>query len=128
MVGLGRSGYYDGLAAVVMVLRWLDCGGEGATMAGLQWRECYVGLSERAGHVMAEEGLCVGDSVCLYSEDVSGYLYSFQSSSIHSELAVVPRQSRNKPQVPYSQATRHPIPISDMSHTGIGRIPIRDVT
>ena len=48
MVGLGRSGYDDGLAAVVMVLRWLDCGGEGATMAGLQWRECYVGLSEVA--------------------------------------------------------------------------------
>ena len=51
MVGLGRSGYYDGLAAVVMVLRWLDCGGDGATMAGVarvQWRECYVGLSELA--------------------------------------------------------------------------------
>ena len=48
MVGLGRSGYDDGLAAVVMVLRWLDCGGEGATMAGLQWRECYVGLSQVA--------------------------------------------------------------------------------
>ena len=48
MVGLGRTGYDDGLAAVVMVLRWLDCGGEGATMAGLQWRECYVCLSEVA--------------------------------------------------------------------------------
>ena len=48
MVGLGRSGYYDGLAAVVMVLRWFGCGGDGTTMAGLQWRECYVGFSEVA--------------------------------------------------------------------------------
>ena len=38
MVGLGRSGYYDGWAAVVRVLRWLDSGGEGTTMAGLKWR------------------------------------------------------------------------------------------
>ena len=28
----------------------------------------------------------------------------------------------------FCAATRHPIPVSDMSHTGIGQIPIRDVT
>ena len=37
MVGLRCLGYYDGWAAVVRVVRWLDCGGEGATMVGLQW-------------------------------------------------------------------------------------------
>ena len=46
MVGLRWSGYYNGLdvvfgvlrrlPAVVWILRWLDCGGEGTTMAGLQ--------------------------------------------------------------------------------------------
>ena len=45
MVGLGRSGYDDGLAAVVMVLRWLDCGGEGATMVGLGRSGYYDGLA-----------------------------------------------------------------------------------
>ena len=28
MVGLGPSGYDNGLAAVAMVLRWLDCGAQ----------------------------------------------------------------------------------------------------
>ena len=37
MAGLGRSGYYDGLAAVVMVLRWLDWGDQGTTMVWLRW-------------------------------------------------------------------------------------------
>ena len=37
MVGLRLSGYYDGWAAVVMVLRWLDCGGQGITTVGLCW-------------------------------------------------------------------------------------------
>ena len=37
IVGLGRSGYYDGWAAVVRVLRSLDCGGEGTTMGRLRW-------------------------------------------------------------------------------------------
>ena len=45
MVGLGRSGYYDGLAAVVMVLRWLDCGGEGTTMVGQGRSGYYDGLA-----------------------------------------------------------------------------------
>ena len=51
MVGLRWSGYYDGWAAVVMVLRRLDCTGEGgksATMGGPRWRECYVSWSEVA--------------------------------------------------------------------------------
>ena len=46
MVGLGRSGYDDGLAAVVMVLRWLDCGGEGATSVCLRWRWYYYGWAK----------------------------------------------------------------------------------
>ena len=37
MVGLVLSGYEDGLAAVVMVLRWLDCGDHGTTMVWLRW-------------------------------------------------------------------------------------------
>ena len=46
MVGLGRSGYDDGLAAVVIVLRWLDCGGESATSVCLRWRWCYYGWAK----------------------------------------------------------------------------------
>ncbi|KAK2186847.1 hypothetical protein NP493_187g03055 [Ridgeia piscesae] len=53
---------------------------------------------------MEGEALCVGDQVCLYSEDVLGYIVSFQSSCIHNELAVVSRQEREKPQVPNCQA------------------------
>ena len=43
MVGLGPSGYDNGLAAVAMVLRWLDCGGEGTTMVGLGRSGYYDG-------------------------------------------------------------------------------------
>ena len=37
MVGLRWSGYYDGWTVLMRVLRWLDCGGQGTTMVGLQW-------------------------------------------------------------------------------------------
>ena len=43
MVGLGPSGYDNGLAAVAMVLRWLDCGGEGTIMVGLGRSGYYDG-------------------------------------------------------------------------------------
>ena len=33
---------------------------------------------------MEGEALCVGDQVCLYSEDVLGYIVSFQSRYVSS--------------------------------------------
>ena len=63
MVGLGPSGYDNGLAAVVMVLRWLDCGGEGTTMVGLGRSGYYDGL---AAVVMALRWLdCGGDGATM---------------------------------------------------------------
>ena len=49
MVGLGRSGYYDGWAAVVRVARvlpWVDRDGESATSVGLRWRWYYYGWAK----------------------------------------------------------------------------------
>ena len=39
------SGYYDGWTAVVRVLRWLGCSGDGTTMAGQRWSGYYDGLT-----------------------------------------------------------------------------------
>ena len=53
MVGLRWSEHYNGsdvvfgvlrrLPAVVWILRWLDCGGEGTMMVGLRWGGYYDG-------------------------------------------------------------------------------------
>ena len=37
MVGVRWLGYCDGWTAVLRVLRWLDCGGEGTPVVGLRW-------------------------------------------------------------------------------------------
>ena len=43
MVGLWCSGYCDGWTAVVRVLRWLGCGGEGTTMVRMWCSRYYDG-------------------------------------------------------------------------------------
>ncbi|XP_076096104.1 inositol 1,4,5-trisphosphate-gated calcium channel ITPR3-like isoform X9 [Mytilus galloprovincialis] len=49
---------------------------------------------------MADENLLtVGDKIFLYAEHCSGFLHSFQSSSVHNEVAVGCRQDRVKPDI-----------------------------
>ncbi|CAH1800283.1 unnamed protein product [Owenia fusiformis] len=52
---------------------------------------------------MAGDSLCVGDVVCLYSEESYGFVFSYQTSTIHSELGVYGRQEREKPDIPDPQ-------------------------
>ncbi|CAD5113406.1 DgyrCDS2578 [Dimorphilus gyrociliatus] len=46
---------------------------------------------------MAVESLHVGDFICLYSEDSHGFVYSYLSSSIHTDIAVKSGQDRQNP-------------------------------
>ncbi|KAK6195492.1 hypothetical protein SNE40_000911 [Patella caerulea] len=41
-----------------------------------------------------DDTLCIGDNISLYSEDANGYVLSFQTSSVHSEIAVASKQER----------------------------------
>ncbi|ESO83880.1 hypothetical protein LOTGIDRAFT_236387 [Lottia gigantea] len=50
-----------------------------------------------------DDTLCVGDVVCLYSEEANGFALSKQSSSVHSEIAVASRQDRVRPYIPDQQ-------------------------
>ncbi|KAK6195687.1 hypothetical protein SNE40_001061 [Patella caerulea] len=50
-----------------------------------------------------DDTLCIGDIVCLYSEEINGFVLSFQTSSVHSEIAVARGQDRVRPQVPDQQ-------------------------
>nr|XP_034327562.1 inositol 1,4,5-trisphosphate receptor type 2 isoform X16 [Crassostrea gigas] len=46
-----------------------------------------------------DDTLSVGDTVCLYSAESFGFIFSTQSSSVHNEVAVGSRQDRKMPSV-----------------------------
>ncbi|XP_061178320.1 inositol 1,4,5-trisphosphate receptor type 2-like [Saccostrea echinata] len=46
-----------------------------------------------------DDTLSVGDTVCLYSAESFGFIFSTQSSSVHNEVAVGSRQDRHRPDV-----------------------------
>ncbi|XP_053404110.1 inositol 1,4,5-trisphosphate receptor type 2-like isoform X2 [Mercenaria mercenaria] len=48
---------------------------------------------------MADDTLCIGDVVCLYSAESYGFVFSSQSSSVHNEVAVGSKQDKVKPDV-----------------------------
>lgn len=48
---------------------------------------------------MADDTLCIGDVVCLYSAESYGFVFSSQSSSVHNEVAVGSKQDKRKPDV-----------------------------
>ncbi|XP_067668084.1 inositol 1,4,5-trisphosphate-gated calcium channel ITPR2-like [Haliotis asinina] len=47
-----------------------------------------------------DDTLSIGDIVCLYSEESLGFVYSSQTSTLHSEIAVGSRQDRVRPEIP----------------------------
>uniref|UniRef100_A0A1I8GHA8 Inositol 1,4,5-trisphosphate receptor n=1 Tax=Macrostomum lignano TaxID=282301 RepID=A0A1I8GHA8_9PLAT len=52
---------------------------------------------------IAEDVLCIGDTIALYSDDVLGYVYALQSSSSHAVLAVNSKEDRVQPRCPDAQ-------------------------
>ncbi|KAK3094787.1 hypothetical protein FSP39_006217 [Pinctada imbricata] len=46
-----------------------------------------------------EDTLSVGDTVCLYSAESYGFVFSTQSSSVHNEVAVGSKQDRKRPDI-----------------------------
>ncbi|XP_052783710.1 inositol 1,4,5-trisphosphate receptor type 1-like isoform X3 [Mya arenaria] len=48
---------------------------------------------------MADDTLCIGDSVCLYSAESYGFVFSTQTSSVHNEVAVGHKQNKSKPDI-----------------------------
>ncbi|XP_065924757.1 inositol 1,4,5-trisphosphate receptor type 2 isoform X5 [Magallana gigas] len=46
-----------------------------------------------------DDTLSVGDTICLYSAESFGFIFSTQSSSVHNEVAVGSRQDRQRPNV-----------------------------
>ncbi|XP_062567417.1 inositol 1,4,5-trisphosphate receptor type 3-like isoform X1 [Saccostrea cucullata] len=46
-----------------------------------------------------DDTLSVGDTVCFYSAESFGFIFSTQSSSVHNEIAVGARQDRKRPNV-----------------------------
>ncbi|KAK2143234.1 hypothetical protein LSH36_861g02002 [Paralvinella palmiformis] len=62
---------------------------------------------------MTAEALCVGDTVCLFSEETFGYVYCMQTSSTRSELALYKNQKRDRPQVPDPQVISFQICIAN---------------
>lgn len=46
-----------------------------------------------------DDTLSVGDTVCLYSAESFGFIFSTQSSSVHNEVAVGSRQDRKMPDI-----------------------------
>ncbi|KAL4219957.1 hypothetical protein ACF0H5_020368 [Mactra antiquata] len=48
---------------------------------------------------MADDTLCIGDVVCLYSAESYGFVFSSQSSTVHNEVAVGTKQDKLKPDV-----------------------------
>lgn len=48
---------------------------------------------------MADDTLCIGDYVCLYSAESYGYVFSSQSSTVHHEVPVGSKQDKNRPDI-----------------------------
>ncbi|XP_052703114.1 inositol 1,4,5-trisphosphate receptor type 3-like isoform X2 [Crassostrea angulata] len=46
-----------------------------------------------------DDTLSVGDTICLYSAESFGFIFSTQSSSVHNEVAVGSRQDRQRPNI-----------------------------
>ncbi|XP_078311676.1 inositol 1,4,5-trisphosphate-gated calcium channel ITPR2-like [Crassostrea virginica] len=46
-----------------------------------------------------DDTLSVGDTICLYSAESFGFIFSTQSSSVHNEVAVGSRQDKQRPNV-----------------------------
>ncbi|XP_070173522.1 inositol 1,4,5-trisphosphate-gated calcium channel ITPR3-like [Littorina saxatilis] len=54
-------------------------------------------VSYRSMTDVMDDTLSIGDIVCLYSEERSGYMYSTQSSKFHNDIAVGLNQDRQRP-------------------------------
>ncbi|KAI0220817.1 Inositol 1,4,5-trisphosphate receptor type 3 [Lamellibrachia satsuma] len=73
-------------------------------------RDYYTGIEVN----MAVDALCIADIICLYSEEVSGYVYSIQSSEACSQLAVEPHHGWETPSISDPQVFSFEVMVASM--------------
>ncbi len=68
-----------------------------------------VTLVDSEGEEKEENYLCIGDHICLYCMDSSGYVFSDRTSSCQNRLFTFHNQDREDPQnIPYPQGKYNP--------------------